>query len=92
MTQSTVGRFVELAHRLKVAARASRQRRSPYGAVAASVGCALSRARTGMPPEQMTCAIPGRRLADVVERLESAAALDRRMANYAGADARRFGS
>jgi len=62
------------------------------GAVAASVGCALSRARTGMPPEQMTCAIPGRRLADVVERLESAAALDRKMANYAAADARRFGS
>jgi uncharacterized protein (DUF169 family) len=52
------------------------------GAVAASVGCALSRARTGMPPQQMTCAIPGSRLREVVERLESIVALDRTMANY----------
>ena len=27
---------------------------------AASVGCALSRARTGMTPDEMTCALPGR--------------------------------
>jgi len=62
-----------------------------HDVVAASVGCALSRARTGMPPQQMTCAIPGRRLADVVERLEPTAALDRTLANYAANDARRFG-
>jgi uncharacterized protein (DUF169 family) len=62
------------------------------GVVAASVGCALSRARTGMPPGQMTCVIPGSRLSQVVDRLEAAAALDRKMANYAGNDARRFGS
>ena len=60
------------------------------GAVAASVGCALSRARTGMPPTEMTCAIPGVRLRDVVERLEATAALDKQMASYAATDARRF--
>jgi len=60
------------------------------GAVAASVGCALSRARTGMPATEMTCAIPGSRLRDVVEKLEATAALDKKMANYAGGDARRF--
>ena len=59
-------------------------------AVAASVGCALSRARSGMPPEQMTCAIPGGRLREVVERLEATVALDRAMANYAAQDAKRF--
>ena len=47
-----------------------------HGQVAASVGCALSRARTGMRPEEMTCAIPGGRLADVVEALEGAVTLD----------------
>jgi len=29
------------------------------GRAAASVGCALSRARTGMKPEEMTVALPG---------------------------------
>jgi uncharacterized protein (DUF169 family) len=62
------------------------------GAVAASVGCALSRARTGMPSEQMTCAIPGTRLREVVGWLESTVALDRTMANYAAGDAKRFRS
>jgi uncharacterized protein (DUF169 family) len=60
------------------------------GAVAASVGCALSRARTGMPPSEMSCVIPGARLRDVVEGLEAAAALDKQMASYAAGDARRF--
>ncbi len=60
------------------------------GLVAASVGCALSRARTGMRADEMTCAIPGARLAAVVERLEATANLDRAMARYAADDARRF--
>jgi uncharacterized protein (DUF169 family) len=60
------------------------------GEVAASVGCALSRARTGMRPEEMTCAIPGNKLAAVVEAIEAAVALDRMMAGYAADDARRF--
>ena len=60
------------------------------GEVAASVGCALSRARTGMRPDEMTCAIPGQRLAEVVSGIESAVTLDRAMASYAAADAKRF--
>ena len=59
--------------------------------VAASVGCALSRARTGMRPEEMTCVIPGRRLAEAVETIEATVGLDRVMAGYAAADAKRFG-
>lgn len=58
--------------------------------VAASVGCALSRARTGMRPDEMTCTIPGAKLAAVVEALEAAAGLNRMMASYAAADAKRF--
>jgi len=60
------------------------------GEVAASVGCALSRARTGMKAEEMTCALPARHLAEIVATLEAAAALDRAMARYASADLKRF--
>jgi len=60
------------------------------GDVAASVGCALSRVRTGMRPEEMTCAIPGRKLGEVVLALEAAVTLDRMMASYAAADGKRF--
>jgi uncharacterized protein (DUF169 family) len=61
-----------------------------HGEPAASLGCALSRARTGMPPEEMTCALPAAALPDLVARIEAAAELDRAMARYATADARRF--
>jgi uncharacterized protein (DUF169 family) len=37
--------------------------------IAASMGCALSRARTGMSDNEMTCAIPGTRVAELVEAL-----------------------
>ena len=60
------------------------------GVVAASVGCALSRARTGMKAEEMTCAIPGARLSDIVDALEATVTLDRSMATYASLDAKRF--
>jgi len=60
------------------------------GAVTASVGCALSRARTGMKAEEMTCAIPASRLGEIVAALESTVTLDRAMASYASADAKRF--
>ncbi len=60
------------------------------GAPAASVGCALSRARTGMKAEEMTCALPAARLREVVAEIEAAAELDRSMARYASAEARRF--
>ena len=58
--------------------------------VAASVGCALSRSRTGMRPEEMTCVLPGKRLTEVIETLEATVGLDRMMASYAAADASRF--
>ncbi|MHB8294821.1 MAG: DUF169 domain-containing protein [Acidimicrobiales bacterium] len=60
------------------------------GVAAASVGCALSRARTGMQPHEMTCAIPGPGLAEVTARVEAAASVDTVVAKYAAADALRF--
>ncbi len=61
-----------------------------HGELAASVGCALSRARTGMRPDEMTFALPGGRLAEVTEAVERAAAIDSVVAKYAADDARRF--
>ncbi|MGA2037564.1 MAG: DUF169 domain-containing protein [Acidimicrobiales bacterium] len=61
-----------------------------HGEAAASVGCALSRARTGMRPDEMTLAVPGARLAEVVEAVERTAAVDSVVAKYAADDARRF--
>jgi uncharacterized protein (DUF169 family) len=60
------------------------------GVPAASVGCALSRVRTGMPATEMTCALPAGRLAEVVEAVEATAATDAAVARYAAQDARRF--
>ncbi len=57
---------------------------------AASVGCALSRARTGMGAHEMTCAFPGPRLHEIVEAIEHAAEVDATVARYAAADTRRF--
>ncbi len=61
-----------------------------HGEVAASVGCALSRARTGMRPDEMTVAIPGRRLTEVAAAIDRAASVDTVVARYAAEDARRF--
>jgi uncharacterized protein (DUF169 family) len=61
-----------------------------FGEPVASVGCALSRARTGLRADEMTCALPASRLSEIVDRLEEAAALDRAMARYAASDAKRF--
>lgn len=58
--------------------------------VAVSVGCMLSRVRTGMPNTEMTCAIPGRRLAEVVQAIKTTGAVDGTVAGYAADDARRF--
>jgi len=58
--------------------------------VAASVGCMLSRVRTGLPNSQMTCGIPARGVAEVVERLKATCAADTTVAAYAAEDARRF--
>jgi uncharacterized protein (DUF169 family) len=61
------------------------------GEVAASVGCALSRVRTGMPAREMTCAIPATRLDEVLDALATTTAADSAVAGYALEDARRFG-
>lgn len=60
--------------------------------IAASVGCALSRVRTGMSANEMTCAIPASRLAEVVGAIERNAVADTTVAQYASADAQRFGA
>jgi uncharacterized protein (DUF169 family) len=59
---------------------------------AASVGCALSRVRTGMPPEEMTCALPAADLEALVAAVERTAATNSTVAAYAASDARRFPS
>jgi uncharacterized protein (DUF169 family) len=62
------------------------------GEVAASVGCALSRVRTGMQPHEMTCAIPAAKVGEVLDRLRATVAADTAVAKYAADDARsRFG-
>jgi uncharacterized protein (DUF169 family) len=58
--------------------------------IAASVGCMLSRVRTGLPNSQMTCAIPAGRLSDVVSRLTVTSQADNAVAAYAAQDASRF--
>jgi uncharacterized protein (DUF169 family) len=60
------------------------------GDIAASVGCALSRVRTGMSVNEMTCAIPASKLGEVLESIERHATADRAVARYAADDARRF--
>src|SRR5215510_11301646 len=60
------------------------------GEVAASVGCALSRVRTGMPATEMTCAIPASKVDEVVTAIERNAVADTAVARYAAEDATRF--
>lgn len=58
--------------------------------IAMSTGCTLSRIRTGMSPDEMTCTIPASRFAEVVEKLEIRQQANARVASYANADGRRF--
>jgi uncharacterized protein (DUF169 family) len=58
--------------------------------IAMSTGCTLSRIRTGMSPDEMTCTIPASRFAEVVEKLETRQQANARVASYANADGRRF--
>jgi uncharacterized protein (DUF169 family) len=60
------------------------------GQIAASVGCALSRVRTGMKPHEMTCAVPAVRAGEFLEALRRTVAADASVATYAGEDKRRF--
>lgn len=57
---------------------------------AVSVGCMLSRVRTGMSNQQMTCALPASRLAEIVERLQATCQADTAVAAYAAQDGQRF--
>jgi len=60
------------------------------GEIAVSVGCMLSRVRTGMANTEMTCAIPGARLAEAVRKLKTTKTIDATVARYAADDAARF--
>jgi uncharacterized protein (DUF169 family) len=60
------------------------------GVAAASVGCALSRVRTGMQPTEMTCALPAAKLGEILASIVRNAGADGAVAKYAGDDARRF--
>jgi uncharacterized protein (DUF169 family) len=61
-----------------------------YNEAAASVGCALSRVRTGMSANEMTCALPAQQLPEIVATIERNAAADTTVARYAAQDALRF--
>jgi uncharacterized protein (DUF169 family) len=61
------------------------------GEIALSVGCMLSRVRTGMSNNEVTCAIPASRVSLLIERLRAARAADTAVAAYAAEDSRRFG-
>ncbi|MGH2750223.1 MAG: DUF169 domain-containing protein [Actinomycetota bacterium] len=58
--------------------------------IAASIGCMLSRVRTQMGGHEMTCAIPARRLDEVLDRLRRAESIDDAVAAYAAGDQQRF--
>jgi uncharacterized protein (DUF169 family) len=57
---------------------------------AASVGCALSRVRTGMSPAEMTCALPASQLPEILESIKAHSEADNTVAHYAAEDAHRF--
>jgi uncharacterized protein (DUF169 family) len=58
------------------------------GTIAVSPGCAVSRVRTGLPADELTCAFPARELAGVVARIERSMAADAAVSAYADADIR----
>lgn len=58
--------------------------------VAASMGCALSRARIGMSDDEMTCAVPAGRIDELLEGLRSVSRADEAVVGYALADKARF--
>src|SRR3977135_2976668 len=60
------------------------------GEIALSVGCMLSRVRTGMSNNEVTCAIPESRVSELIERLRAARVADNAVAAYAAEDSRRF--
>lgn len=65
-------------------------RAADTGVIAASMGCALSRARTGMGDDELTVAVPAGRLEEVVAALEPVTRADEAVVGYAHADMHRF--
>jgi uncharacterized protein (DUF169 family) len=60
------------------------------GVIAASMGCALSRARTGMGDDELTVAVPGHRVDELVNALAAVSNADLAVVGYATADMARF--
>jgi uncharacterized protein (DUF169 family) len=60
------------------------------GVIAASMGCALSRARTGMGDDELTVAVPGHRVEELIAALRPVTTADGAVAGYAVADLARF--
>lgn len=58
--------------------------------VAASMGCALSRARIGMGDDEMTCAVPAGRLDELLDGLRTVSRANQAVVGYALADKARF--
>ncbi len=58
--------------------------------MAISTGCMLSRIRTGMAPDEMTCAIPAGQMAEVVEKLGARQKANAAVGSYANQDISRF--
>jgi uncharacterized protein (DUF169 family) len=56
------------------------------GTIAVSPGCAVSRVRTGLPADELTCAIPARELTDIVARLRRSRTADAAVSAFADAD------
>jgi uncharacterized protein (DUF169 family) len=61
-----------------------------YGEIALSFGCMLSRVRTGMANNEVTCAIPVKDVSELIDRLRAARAADNAVAAYAAEDSKRF--
>lgn len=65
-------------------------RAADQNVIAASMGCALSRARTGMGDDELTCAVPGSRLGELVTALSGVVRADQAVVGYAVKDRERF--
>lgn len=65
-------------------------RAADTGVIAASMGCALSRERTGMGDDELTVAVPGHRIEELADALDTVERADAAVAGYAKADLERF--
>jgi uncharacterized protein (DUF169 family) len=65
-------------------------RAAERGVIAASMGCALSRARTGMRDDELTVAVPGHRIEELAQALQPVTRADEAVVGYAVADMARF--